>query len=124
MVTNLEGAGQALYDALYCQRGEMENRIKEQPLDLLADRTSCHDWWPNQFRLILASLAYGLIEAIRRRALKGTDMARAQAGTIRLKLLKIGAVVSCNTRRVSLHLSTACLDKVLFHLAAARFKPG
>jgi hypothetical protein len=124
VVTNLEGAAQDLYDKLYCQRGEMENRIKEQQLDLFADRTSCHDWWPNQFRLILSSLAYSLIEAIRRRALKGTDMARAQAGTIRLKLLKIGAVVIRNTRRVSLHLSTACPDKALFHLVAARLRPG
>ncbi len=124
IVTNLEGEGQALYEKLYCQRGEMENRIKEQQLDLFADRTSCHDWWPNQFRLILASLAYTLIEAIRRRALKGTEMARAQAGTIRLKLLKIGAVVIRNTRRVSLHLSTACPDKALFALVAARLKPG
>ncbi len=124
VVTNLEGDGQHLYDKLYCQRGEMENRIKEQQLDLFADRTSCHDWWPNQFRLILSSLAYGLIEAIRRLALKGTDMARAQAGTIRLKLLKIGAVVIRNTRRVALHLSTAGPDKALFHLAAARLKPG
>ena len=124
VVTNLEGAGGELYDTLYCQRGEMENRIKEQQLDLFADRTSCQDWWPNQFRLILASLAYSLIEAIRRLALKGTDMARAQCGTIRLKLLKIGAVVIRNTRRVSLHLSTACPQKALFHLVAARLKPG
>jgi hypothetical protein len=62
VVTNLAGGGQQLYEDLYCQRGEMENRIKEQQLDLFADRTSCHDWWPNQFRLILASLAYSLIE--------------------------------------------------------------
>ena len=124
VVTNLEGDGQSLYDDLYCQRGDMENRIKEQQLDMFADRTSCHKWWPNQFRLILASLAYSLIEAIRRLALDGTDMARAQAGTIRLKLLKIGAVVIRNTRRVRLHLSTACPDKALFHLAAARLKPG
>ncbi len=124
VVTNLEGDGRQLYDELYCRRGEMENRIKEQQLDLFADRTSCHDWWANQFRLILASLAYSLIEAIRRLALAGTDMARAQAGTIRLKLLKIGAVVIRNTRRVRLHLSTACPDKALFHLVAARLKPG
>ena len=124
VVTNLEGNGQTLYEKLYCQRGEMENRIKEQQLDMFADRTSCHHWWPNQFRLILSSLAYCLIEAIRRTALAGTDMARAQAGTIRLKLLKIGAVVIRNTRRVRLHLSTACPDKALFHLAAARLKPG
>jgi hypothetical protein len=109
---------------LYCQRGEMENRIKEQQLDLFADRTSCHKWRPNQFRLILASLAYNLIEAIRRLALAGTEMARAQAGTIRLKLLKIGAVITRNTRRVAIHLSTACPEKALFTLAVARLKPG
>ena len=124
VVTNLEGDGQELYEQLYCQRGEMENRIKEQQLDLFADRTSCHDWWPNQFRLILASLAYSLIEAIRRRALTGTDMARAQAGTIRLKLLRIGAVVIRNTRRISLHLTSACPHKALFHTAAVRLRPG
>ena len=124
VVTNLEGDGRQLYDQLYCARGEMENRIKECQLDLFADRTSCHDWWPNQFRLILSSLAYSLIEAIRRLALAGTDMARAQAGTIRLKLLKIGAVVIRNTRRIRLHLSTACPDKALLHLVAARLKPG
>ncbi len=124
VVTNLEGDGKELYEQLYCQRGEMENRIKEQQLDLFADRTSCHDWWPNQFRLILSSLAYSLIEAIRRLALAGTHMARAQAGTIRLKLLRIGAVVVRNTRRVSLHLSTACPHKALFCLAVARLKPG
>jgi hypothetical protein len=124
VVTNLEGDGKELYEQLYCQRGEMENRIKEQQLDLFADRTSCHDWWPNQFRLIASSLAYSLIEAIRRLALTGTDRARAQAGTIRLKLLRIGAVVMRNTRRVTLHLSSACPDKALFHLVAARLKPG
>ena len=123
-MTIFQDDGQHPYDKPYRRRGEMENRIKEQQLDLFADRTSCHDWWPNQFRLILASLAYSLIETIRRRALKGTEMARAQAGTIRLKLLKIGAVVTRNTRRVSLHLSTACPDKALFHLATARLKPG
>ena len=124
VVTNLQGRGPELYDGLYCQRGEMENRIKEQQLDLFADRTSCHKWWPNQFRLILASLAYSLMETIRRLALAGTKMARAQAGTIRLKLLKIGAVITRNTRRVAIHLSTACPDKALFELAVARLKPG
>ena len=88
------------------------------------DRLSRHKWWPNQFRLILSSPAYSLIEAIRRLALKGADKARAQCGAIRLKLLKIGAVVIRNTMRVGLHLSTACPDKALFHTAAARLKPG
>ncbi len=124
VVTNLEGDGQELYDRLYCRRAEMENRIKEQQLDLFADRTSCHRWWPNQFRLILASLAYILIETIRRVALKGSVLARAQCGTLRLKLLKIGAVVTRNTRRVCLHLSSACPDKKLFAMACAKLKPG
>jgi hypothetical protein len=79
----------------------MENRIKEQQLDLFADRTSCHAWWPNQFRLLLSSLAYTLLEAIRRLALDGTELANAYVGTIRLKLLKIGAVI-IRTRRHSL----------------------
>ena len=109
MVTSLEGDAQALYDRLYCARGDMENRIKEQQLDLFADRTSCHHWWANQFRLLLASLAYTLIETIRRVGLKGTELARAYVGTIRLKLFKIAAVILINTRRVEVparqHLS-------------------
>jgi hypothetical protein len=78
IVTNLEGDAQSLYEKLYCARGDMENRIKEQQLDLFADRTSCHNWWPNQFRLLLASLAYTLIETIRRVGLKGTELATAR----------------------------------------------
>lgn len=124
VVTNLEGDGRRLYDGLYCRRGEMENRIKEQQLQLFADRTSCHQWWANQFRLLLASLAYTLVNEIRRTALAGTEMARAQCATIRLKLLKIGAVVTRNTRRVRFHLSSACPDQDLFRHAVARLKPG
>ena len=124
IVTNLEGNGRELYETLYCQRGDMENRIKEQQLDLFADRTSCHRWWPNQLRLLLAGLAYVLMAAIRRLALAGTDMARAQCGTIRLKLLKIGAVITRNTRRLRFHLSSACPDQALFRLVAARLEPG
>ena len=124
IVTNLEGNGRELYEKLYCQRGDMENLIKEQQLDLFADRTSCHAWWPNQLRLLLASLAYVLMAAIRRLALAGTEMARAQCGTIRLKLLKIGAVITRNTRRLRFHLSSACPDQALFRLADARLEPG
>jgi len=124
IVTNLDGEAQDLYENLYCQRGDMENRIKEQQLDLFADRTSCHGWWANQFRLLLSSMAYALIETIRRLGLAGTEMARAQAGTIRLKLLKIGAVIVRNTRRVRVHLSSACPDKALFMLVAERLTPG
>ncbi len=124
VVTNLDGEARDLYETLYCARGDMENRIKEQQLDLFADRTSCHGWWANQFRLLLSSLAYTLIETIRRRALAGTQMARAQAGTIRLKLLKVGAVIVRNSRRVRVHLSSACPHKALFMRAAARLDPG
>ena len=106
IVTNLPGEAKHLYEKLYCARGDMENRIKEQQLDLFADRTSAHKWWANQFRLLLASLAYILLETIRRVGLKGTELARAQAGTIRLKLLKIGAVIIRNTRRVHLMLAS------------------
>jgi hypothetical protein len=120
VVTNLCGDPQQLYDDQYCGRGDMENRIKEQQLDLFSDRTSCHRWWPNQFRLLLSSLAYMLIEAIRRLGLKGTELARAQCGTIRLKLLKIGAVVHRNTRRVRLHLSSAYPYQPVFWLVAKR----
>ena len=123
VVSSLAGDGRALYDTLYCARGDMENRIKEQ-LELFADRTSAHRWWPNQFRLLLASLAYVLMTTIRRLGLAGTEAARAQVGTIRLRLLKIGAVVIRNTRRVRLSLSSACPDKALFTLVAARLEPG
>ena len=124
VVTNLEGDGRDLYEKLYCARGDMENRIKEQQLDLFADRTSCHKWWPNQFRLLLTALAYTLLEAIRRLALHGTEMAHAQVRTIRLKLLKIGAVIVRNSRRVRFLLSSACPYQELFALAAARLRPG
>jgi hypothetical protein len=107
VVTNLPGPAQSLYDTLYCARGEMENRIKEQQLGLFADRTSCHRWWANQFRLLLSSGAYVLMESLRRLALAGTELARAQVETIRLKLLKLGAVVLRNTRRVRLLLSSS-----------------
>jgi Transposase DDE domain group 1 len=124
VVTNLEGDAQALYDKLYCARGDMENRIKEQQLDLFADRTSCQRWWPNQFRLLLSSLAYTLLEAIRRLALKGTELANAYVGTLRLKLLKIGAVILCNTRRIRFLLSSTYPYQHLFFHVAAKLAPG
>ncbi len=93
IITHIEGNPKTLYDKVYCARGDMENRIKEQQLDLFADRTSCHQWDANQFRLTLASLVYTLIETIRRLALKNTKLAKARCSTIRLRLLKIGAVI-------------------------------
>ncbi len=123
VVTNLPGNSRQLYERIYCARGEMENRIKEQ-LQLFSDRTSAHRWWPNQFRLLLSALAYTLLETIRRLGLKGTELARAQVVTIRLKLLKIGAVIVRNTRRVRFLLSSAHPYQHLFWLVATRLKPG
>ena len=124
VVTHLEGDAKQLYDKLYCARGDMENRIKENQLDMFGDRTSCQHWWPNQFRLLLASLAYTLIEAIRRIALKGTGLANAYVGTIRLKLFRIGAVILKNTRRIRFLLASGCPYKELYFLAANRLAPG
>jgi hypothetical protein len=114
IVTNLKGDPQELYEKIYCARGDMENRIKEQQLDLFADRTSCHEWWANHFRLMLSSCAYVLISAIRRIALKGTALAKAQCSTIRLKLLKIGAIIIRNTRRIKFLLSSSYPYQDLF----------
>ena len=92
---------------MYCQRGEMENRIKEQQLDLFADRTSCHRFLANQFRLLLSSAAYVLVQALRRTALAGTELACAQVGTIQLKLFKVAARVVVTVRRVVFHLASS-----------------
>jgi hypothetical protein len=124
VVTNLEGNEQELYDNLYCGRGDMENRIKEQQLGLFSDRTSCHKWWPNQFRLLLSSIAYVLLESIRRLYLSSTELARSQVSTIRLKLLKIGAVIIRNTRRVRVLLSNSYPHQGLFIRVATLLAPG
>jgi hypothetical protein len=123
VITNLPGNPQDLYESIYCARGEMENRIKEQQLDLYADRTSCHDWWPNQLRLLLSSLAYLLIESIRSVALTGSKMAQSTVGTIRLKLFKIGAVILRNTRRIRFLLSSSYPNQDLFLSALQRLVP-
>ena len=96
-----------LYEKLYCARGEMENRIKECQLDLYADRTSAHTMRANQLRLWFASMAYVLICALRRIGLAHTQFARAACGTIRLKLLKIGALVRTSVRRIKLAMPSA-----------------
>ena len=120
LVTNLSGDSQKLYDKLYCARGEAENRIKAQQMDLFADRTSCMNWIPNQLRMLLSGLAYTLIEAIRRLALKDTELFNASCGTIRLKLFKIGAIVLKNTRRVQMLLSSAYPYKEMFCKISSR----
>ena len=126
IVTSLktgEIGAQTLYEELYCQRGEMENRIKECQLDLFADRTSARTMRANQLRLWFASFAYVLIEALRRRGLRYSRLENTTCGTIRLKLLKIGAVILRNTRRVRFQLATACPYRDLFTLVARRLAP-
>jgi hypothetical protein len=108
IVTSLDDDPRALYEDLYCARGEMENRIKECQLDLFADRTSAATMRANQLRLWLASMAYVLLEALRRIGLAGTRFASATCGTIRLKLLKIGALVRLSVRRVKLAMASGC----------------
>lgn len=107
VVTSLQQArARRLYERTYCARGEMENRIKEQQLDLFADRTSTSHLRSNQLRLWFSTAAYLLLHQLRRLGLRGTAMARAQCGTIRLKLLKIGAQIRLSVRRVVLALAS------------------
>ncbi len=111
VVTSLSAAeldARRLYEDMYCGRGEMENRIKEQQMCLFADRTSCATMRANQLRLWLSSVAYTLLAALRQFGLKGTEMSQARCDTIRLKLLKLGALVRTTVRRVWISLSESC----------------
>ena len=120
LVTSLKAdawRAQPLYEELYCARGEMENRIKECQGDLFADRTSMR---ANQLRLWFASMAYALVCALRRIALAHTALASATCGTIRLKLLKLGALVKISARRVRIAFASACPNAAEWRLAAAR----
>ena len=123
IVTNIDavfGPARFLYEKVYCQRGEMENRLKECQGDLFADRTPAPTMRANQLRLWLSSFAYVLTCAVRRIGLAGTKLAAATCGTIRLKLLKIGALVTISVRRVKLAFASACPDREVFELAARR----
>jgi Transposase DDE domain group 1 len=107
VVTTLEQVPpQYLYESIYCARGDMENRIKEQQLDLFADRTSAASMRSNQLRLYFSSFAYVLLHYLRRVGLQGTELARAQCGTIRLKLLKIGALITVSVRRIRFRMAS------------------
>ena len=114
IVTNMEGKAAELYDAVYCQRGEAENRIKEAQVGLFATRTSCHVFAANQLRVLLAALGYVLIERLRALALQGTALATAQVETLRVKLLKVAAVVTRNTRRIRLYLASSWPSAPIF----------
>jgi hypothetical protein len=123
VVTNLPRLSPAqVYDELYVARGDMENRIKEQQLGLFADRTSCHAFRANQFRVLLSAAAYVLVETLRRTGLANTELEAAQAGTIRLKLFKVAARVISSVRRVIFHLSSAYPLAELFGRVLARLR--
>jgi hypothetical protein len=109
-----------LYEEIYCARGDMENRIKECQLDLFADRTSAATMRANQLRLGFSSMAYVLLCALRRIALAHTQFAKATCGTIRLKLLKIGALVRTSVRRVKFAMASGCPYQREFALAHAQ----
>ena len=125
IVTSLdpaEVAGQVLYEDIYCARGDMENRIKECQADLFADRTPAATMRANQLRLWFASMAYVLMCALRRLALAGTELAHDTCGSIRLKLLKIGAQVTVSVRRVKIALASSFPLQQLFALAHIRLR--
>jgi len=120
VVTSLPAAeidARTVYEDVYCARGNIENRIKEQQLDLFADRTSAATMRANQLRLWFASFAYVLLEALRRIGLRHTQFATATCGTIRLKLLKIGAQVRKSVRRIRVAMASACPYQAEYHLA-------
>ncbi|MFO1199115.1 MAG: IS1380 family transposase [Burkholderiaceae bacterium] len=120
VVTNLDEPAEELYDEIYCARGEAENRIKEAQLDLFGTRASCHRFNANQMRLLLAGLAYTLMTRLRAIALHGTELASCSAATIRVRLLKIGAQVWRNTRRIRLALASHHPLRDVYLLAAHR----
>lgn len=122
IVTNLTDNAQYLYEQVYCRRGEAENRIKEQQLGLFADRTSCHDFEANQFRVLLSAAAYILTDTLRREGLYDTELSNAQVSTIRVKLLKIGAAVTSSIRRVMFCLAEGYPFKDIFIQALCRLR--
>jgi hypothetical protein len=123
VVTSLSRAehqARHLYEKVYCARGDMENRIKECQLDLFADRTSAKTMRANQLRLWFAAMAYALVCALRRIALKHTQFAKATCGTIRRKLLKIGALMRVSVRRIKIAMASGCPYQAEFAIAHSR----
>jgi hypothetical protein len=116
-------AGQAIYEDYYCARGDMENRIKEQQMDMFADRTSTSRMASNQLRLWFSTFAYMLVRDLRADALAGTRLARASVGQIRLKLFKVAAQLTVTTRRVYIRLCSACPMADVFAQAHANLQP-
>jgi len=123
VVTSLKQTPKHLYEKIYCARGDMENRIKEQQLDLFSDRMSANKFQANWFRTLMSCFAYVLIDTIREVGLKGHALSKSYCGTIRLKLLKIGAVVSRNTRRIKVQMSSNFPLQNLFWKVAENLSP-
>ena len=123
IVTNLDLPAEDLYDRLYCLRGEAENRIKETQLDLFGTRTSCRKFLANWLRILLSALAYILMQRLREMALKGSELENACAATIRVRLLKFGAAIVRNTRRVRILLASHHPLRPLFLSAAQALAP-
>ena len=113
-----------LYERVYCARGKMENRIKEQQLDLFADRTSCTRMRSNQLRLYLSAVTYEVMHALSRLGLRGTAFAKATVGTVRTRLLKIGALVRVSVRRVHVALASGYPHIDVFHHAWRNLRAG
>jgi len=116
------GDAQGLYDDLYCRRGDAENRIKGQQLGLFADRTSCHGLGANQFRVLLSAAAYVLLETLRRVGLAGTELASAQVGTIRPRLLKIDGRIVRSVRRIVIHLASGLPLRNLYRVVLGNLR--
>lgn len=123
IVTNMREEAAFLYDGLYCQRGEAENRIKETQLDLFGTRASCQKFLSNWLRVMLAALAYTLMQHLKRLALQDTELARASAATIRVRLLKIGAAIVRNTRRIRILYASHHPLREAFQRAAYALSP-
>ena len=121
-LTRSEAGARQLYEKSYCARGEMENRIKESQLDMFADRTLAASMQANQLRLWFASMAYVLLCSLRRIGLAHTQLAEATCGTIRLKLLKLGALVRVSVRRIKIAMASACPWRDAFALTQARLR--
>ncbi len=124
IATNIKGHSKNLYANLYCKRGDMENRIKQQKLDLKADRMSCHRFVSNQFRVLLAGFAYVLLSHLKLKYLKKSKFKNAYVGTIRNQLLKIGAVIIKNTRKIKILMDSHFLHQALFISIIKKLHPA
>jgi hypothetical protein len=124
IATNMKGHSSNLYESAYCGRGDMENKIKQQKLDLRAGRVSCHVFTTNWFRVLLSGFAYVLLTHLKLKLLKNSKLKNAYVGTIRAKLLKIGAVIIKNTRRIRILMESHFPEQNLFASILRKLHPA